>query len=150
MSSEVVVGIELIYYDNPEARSNPSEAFPLDLDKIEILEALDSSMIEDFVDAFDIGTIGGMDRPTLFSHDGIGVRFTHKDGSFEIITITTVYEDEQPFVKYYDRERFFMGLYDSVGNIIRTMDMAADMPMGDSTRLFDRFYELLDDYFTVR
>ena len=151
MSDEVVIGVELIYYDNPEARSNPSEAFPLDLGKIEVLEVLDPSMIDSFVDAFDISTIGGLDRQTLFSHDGIGVRFIHEDGSFEIVTLTTVYEDKQPFVTYYDNERFFMGLYDSTGNVIRTEDMAAAMPMGGSTgeRLFDRFYILLDEYFTV-
>jgi len=142
MSDEVVVSVELIYYDNPEARINPSEASPLDLAKVEVLEVLDTSMIDSFVEAFNIGTIGGLDRPTLFSHDGIGVRFIHEDGSFEIITLTTVNE----------RERFFMGLYESTGNVIRTRDMAGYISMGHSTgdRLFDRFNDLLDEYFTVR
>ena len=142
MSGEPVISVELIYYDNPEARNNPGEAFPLDLEKLEVLEVLDSSMIESFVDKFHISALGGLDRQTLFSHDGIGVRFIHEDGSFEIITLTTVN----------GRERFFMRLYDSVGNVIRTIDMAGDISMGHSTgdRLFDRFNDLLDEYFTVR
>ena len=142
MSSEVVIGVELIYYDNPEARSNPSEAFPLDLERLEVMEVLDPSMIESFVDAFDIHTIGGLDRSSLSSHDGIGVRFVHEDGSFEIITLTTVDE----------RKRFFMGLYDNAGNVIRTRNMAADISMtwgSTEEKLFDRFNGLLDDYFTV-
>lgn len=94
-----------------------------------------------------------MIRPALFSHDGIGVRFTHEDGSFEIVTLTTVNEDEQRFVKFYNRERFFMGLYDSMGNVIRTRDMAADIAIGDQAagaRLFDRFNDLLDEHFASR
>ena len=142
MSDEVVIAVELIYYDNPEARKNPSEALSLDLERLEVLETLDSSEIESFTDAFDLYTLGGLDRQTLFSHDGIGVRFIHVDGSFEIITLTTVN----------GRKRFFMGLYESTGNVIRTIDMAADISMGHSTgdRLFDRFNDLLDEYFTVR
>ena len=46
-----------------------------------------------------------------------------------------------------------MGVYDTAGNIIRTRDMAAAMPMrgtnGEIT-LADRFNDLLDDYFNVR
>jgi len=46
-----------------------------------------------------------------------------------------------------------MGLYDSNGNVIRTRDMAADIGMArepTDARLFDRFNDLLDEYFTVR
>jgi len=150
MSDEVVVSVELIYYNNPEARSNPDEASPLDLERLEVLEVLDSSMIESFVEAFDFSTLGGLDWPTLFSHDGIGVRIIHEDGSFEIVTLTTVDVDRQAVRTFHDRERFFMGLYDSNGNVIRTRDMAATISMGDSTRLYDRFNDLLDEYFAVR
>jgi len=148
LSSETVVGVELIYYDNPEARTNPSVAVPLDLEKIEVLEVLDSSMIESFVDAFYLSTIEGPpDRATLFSHDGVGVRFIYEDDSFEIITLTTV--ELKTMTRTTEMERFFMGLYDSDGNVVRTQDMY-DFLSKDSTKASDWFNDLLDENFTIR
>jgi len=149
MSDERVISIELIYYDNPEARTNPSEAFPLDLDKIEILEVLDDSLIESFVDVFYVSVSGGQHNGVLFSHDGIGVRFIHEDGSFEIVTLTTV--ELETMARVTEEKRFFMGLYYSDGNVISTDDMSGRIFVSDSVgRFSDWFYNLLDEYFTMR
>ena len=102
-----IINIELIYYDNPSARSNPLESYPLDLDKLGILEEINSSDIGSFLNKLsEIGEhAGGKYRQVLYSHDGVGIRITYEDTSFTLMTLTIVDGQDCMFVAEYDSDR---------------------------------------------
>lgn len=130
---KTVISIGLIYYDNPDARINPSEAYPFDQEKLEVIEILDTLEIESFIEKLlRIHSIGGKDIPTLFSHDGTGIRIIYEDQSFEIITITIINEEG----------RFFSAEYDVYGNVIEKIDIPG-IPS-----LMDEFNDLIAEYFS--
>lgn len=129
---KAVISIELIYYDNPDARENPSEAYLFDQDKLEVIEILDYSQIEHFMQKLSrIHSIGGIDAETLFSHDGKGIRIIYEDEYFEIITLTNINEEG----------RFFSAEYDNEGNQLYSIDIPG-IPI-----LIDEFNNLIEEYF---
>ncbi len=68
-----VTAVELISYNNPEVKNNPSEKYGLDLEKVEVLESLDldSAAFTDFSREINIRVHMKMNRKQfLFSHDG--------------------------------------------------------------------------------
>jgi len=133
-----VVNIELIYYDNPDARSNPKMKYPLDLDKLEILETLDTDNFEGFLNKLlDIWVHGAAGiKPRLFSHDGIGVAITYEDDSFTLITLTNIN----------GIYCFFEGEYDKAGNPINN----GREPGPGQSGLVRGFKSLINEFFDYR
>jgi hypothetical protein len=127
LSDNPVVSIELIFYDSPDARANPSEEFAFDSNKLEVLAVLDSERIDYFLDTFYVHFIGGRGRVILFSHDGIGFRIMHEGGSFEVVTGSIIN----------GRMQFVTGYYDEMGVAIRTRRTNSIRP------LVERFEYLL-------
>jgi hypothetical protein len=127
ISDNPVVSIELIYYDSPDARANPSEEFAFDIDKLEVLAVLEPDKIDYFLDTFYFHFIGGLGRLILFSHDGIGFRIMHEGGSFEVVTGSVIN----------GRMQFVTGYYDEMGVAIQTRRTSSIRP------LVERFEYLL-------
>lgn len=131
-----VVTVDLINYDNPDARNNPSEIYAFDLEKIEVLEALDldSTEFEDFSKEMNIRVHMKMNRKQfLYSHDGKGLRIVYKDGSFQIITLTNIN----------DKDYFFVGIYDVSGAV----EASKDVEMVYAT---EKFRDVINKYFTTQ
>ncbi|MCL2797597.1 MAG: hypothetical protein FWD58_06050 [Firmicutes bacterium] len=104
-----VTAIELIYYDDLDAKANPLVEYPLDVGKMMLLEELDPAEIESFLDKLcDIGEYAGPAyKQILFSHYGKGVRIIYEDASFTIITLNAEEKDS---------DCFYVADYDSDGN----------------------------------
>jgi hypothetical protein len=136
-----VASVQLVYYDNSNARNNPLEWQPLNLDKLEILETLNTNEIESFVDKLSRiqGVHGGMYRQKLFSHDGIGVRITYEDGSFTVITLTLMDGDNNAF---------FIAEYDKDYNQVESRSVDATIVYTE--RMAREFHELINEHFTWR
>jgi len=129
-----VACIELIYYNNPDARNNPLVEYPLDLDRLEVLEDLISEKMENFLQELSkIGYVGGKPELLLASHDGIGVRITYEDGSFQITTLTEVNGEYC----------FFVGVYNDNGNVVRTTNLLA-------FEFEQKFRDVVNEYFTTQ
>ena len=126
--------VELINYDNPDARENPKTKYPLDLDKLEVIEELDSEKIESFLDGLAYSfVLNGRPIKVLCSHDGIGVRITYEDDSFDIITLTTI--EDKPI--------FFKGEYSADGVLVWSEDLNFEG--------FDvSFRKVINDHFTTQ
>ena len=129
-----VITVELINYDNPEAIGNPSEKYALDLKKIEVLETLSIAEFENFSKEINIRVHMKMNRKQfLYSHNGIGLKFTYEDNSFQIITLTEID----------DNNYFFVGSYDEIGIEIASKDV--NMPYAS-----EKFKEVINKYFTTQ
>ena len=108
---KTVIGVELIYYYNPDAVLYPSYAFPFDINRLEVLDVLPSESVTYFVDALAISAVGIPIRQALFSHNGKGYRLIHDDGSSLIMTLSIVNGENH----------FFTSLIDETGNVFRPM-----------------------------
>jgi hypothetical protein len=132
-----VICIELVYYDNPDARSNPQKKYPLDLDKLEVLQTLDSDNFKGFLNKLeDIWVHGAAGhKPSFFSHDGLGVALTYEDDSFTLITLTNINGNYH----------FFTGKYDKAGNLIHSRGVP-----GFLSGLVRGFKSLINEYFNYQ
>ncbi|MCL2817832.1 MAG: hypothetical protein FWD39_05555 [Clostridiales bacterium] len=100
-----VISIELINYNSPDAKSNPKEEYPFDLEKLEVLETLSSDSFEGFLaELSEIGGLAAKHKQVLNSPVGVGIKITYHDGSFAIITVTVVNEKEYVFRGEYDAD----------------------------------------------
>ena len=110
---EQVVSIELINYDNNEARrvKDIDSILPFDFDKMEVVETLDESRFEDFIDDFDHVTLRDFERRSRPKYDdapaGIGLKLTYECGDFIIMT-SFISDREQgeysDFIVRFDKE----------------------------------------------
>jgi len=109
-----VITVELINYDNPDSVGNPSNKYAFDFKNIEVLETLSSAKFENFSKEINIRVHMKMNRKqVLYSHNGIGLKFTYDDGCFEIISLTKIENN------YY----FFVGSYDPGRIVIASKDV---------------------------
>src|SRR5690554_3978574 len=98
-----VVSIELIRYENLMIQDNPLEKHELELDKLGILESLDSDIFESFVNELaKIGGLSGKFEQVSNSPDGVGIRIIYDDDSFTLTTITVIDGRECIFLGEYD------------------------------------------------
>lgn len=129
-----VSNIELINYNNPEAKNNPLKVFPFDLEKLEVLEILHSNNIDKFLT--DIEKIGGISSKlehVLKSPTGSGIRITYQDNGFTIITVTNIG----------DVDAIFTGHYDSDANLEGSFGISWQ-------EMIDEFKELINTYFEIK
>lgn len=131
--------IELVNYNDPSIIENPLANHPLDLTKIEVLEILSNDQIDEFTEElYYIEGLSGKPREVINSHNGIGIRITHNDNSFRLITVTSLAVANDT-----GSNAVFIGDYDENGNIL--VD-----PYGFSwPELIDEFKALLSKYFDI-
>lgn len=129
--------LELINYNNPSARSNPSERAVFDVNSLEVLEEFDSDLldsIDNFGKEFNLRVHSPMTRKqVLFSHDGVGLRLIYDDYSFQILTLTEINDE------YY----FFVGLYNEDGTQIQSKDV-------NGGSLYEAFRDIINKHFTIQ
>ena len=85
--AESVISIELINYNNPDAktiRGKPDIFMPFDFDKMEIIEVLPEAKHEDFLKQFSDYSYWYFDKH-LDSPKGLGIRLIHKNGNFDLV-----------------------------------------------------------------
>ena len=129
--------LELIHYNNPNARSNPYERGVFDVNLLEVLEEFDSDLldsIDNFGKEFNLRVHSPMThKQFLFSHDGVGLRLVYEDCSFQIITLTEINDE------YY----FFVGLYNEDGTQLQSKDM-------NGGSLYEAFKDIINSHFTTQ
>ena len=95
---ENVVSVEMIKYDNEELKLvyDRVEILPIDFDKIEIIEKLPDSKIEDFIN--DYSSSWKMESGVFFAEPvGVCVKMNFVNGDFMIITEEDPKEDFSEF-----------------------------------------------------
>ena len=131
------IKLELINYNNPSARTNPSERNVFDVNSLEVLEEFDSDsldLIDNFGKEFNLRVHSPTNRiQFLFSHDGVGLRLIYDDKTFQILTLTNINNE------YY----FYVGLYNEDGSQIKSKDIN-----GDS--LYEAFRDIINSHFTMQ
>lgn len=129
--------IELINYNNPSARSNPSETKAFDANSIEVLEEFDAAWldsIDNFGGEFNLRVHSPMNRKQfLFSHDGVGLRFIYDDSSFQILTLTEIN----------DEHYFFIALYNEDGTQLQSKDV-------NGGSLYEAFRDIVNNHFKIQ
>ena len=134
------IGVELIYYNNPDAKSNPQEKYPFDFDKLEVIKTLNTAEIESFLDELSqIGGLGGKPRRILHSPNGIGIRIFYEDGNFDLVTFSAV--DGQGN-QYGFANRLFVAEYTSDGSIVKSNDVDGSFE--------EAFKTLINKYFDTQ
>lgn len=98
-----IVQISLINYVNPLNEENPSENEQYDVEKMIILETLNSEEFGNFVSELsEIGGIAGTFPEIVSSPNGKGILITYQDGSFILITVSQVNDDDCIFLGDYN------------------------------------------------
>jgi hypothetical protein len=129
-----ITQIELINYDDLEAKDDQRENRSFSTDKVTILETLDSAEIESFLEEFSsIGIPNGpKESNDLHSHYGIGIIIIFDDDSFEVVTLPDWDNGKHLFCALYDSDK-------------KRIDSKTEY---DSEMITD-FKELLKKYFTT-
>ncbi len=90
-----IVQISLVNYVNPVNEENPSENEQSDIEKLIILETLNSDEFGNFVSELsEIGGIAGTFPEIVSSPNGTGILITYQDGGFTLITVSQVNDDD--------------------------------------------------------
>ena len=98
-----IVQISLINYVNPLNEENPSENEQYDVEKMIILETLNSDEFGNFVSELsEMGGIAGTFPEIVSSPNGKGILITYQDGSFILITVSQVNDDDCIFLGDYN------------------------------------------------
>lgn len=127
-----VICIELVNYNSFETQSNSIENCPFLIEKLEILEKLDSEKFEDFLTELPKISLAGTDDEWIInSPNGLGVRLMYHDKSFTLITVSDIE----------GIDCIFVGDYDADTNIEHYFGI-------DSQELIYDFRNLVDKYFT--
>jgi len=90
-----IVQISLVNYNNPVNEENQSDNEQYDVEKLIILETLNSEEYEDFLSELsDIGGIAGTFPEMINSPNGMGILITYQDGGFILITVSNENDDD--------------------------------------------------------
>ena len=107
-----VVQIDLVKYTNPSYEENQSENTLFDVEKLEVLETLNSEDNLNFLSELsEIGGLSGKFPETVNSPNGTGILITYQDGGFTLITVSKVYDIDCIFVGHYNENASIEGFY---------------------------------------
>lgn len=86
-----VTTIELIEYKNPKVYNDPLRKHELDLNKLEVIETLNTDDFKSFTnELIKIGGLSGKFKQELNSPCGMGFRIIYDDGSFTLVTVSLI------------------------------------------------------------
>ncbi|MFA5289907.1 MAG: hypothetical protein WC351_02555 [Candidatus Izemoplasmatales bacterium] len=107
-----VVKIELVNYINPSDTENSTENTVYDVEKLVILETLNSDDIESFLsDLSEIGGLSSKRKQTINSPNGTGILIAYQDGGVTLITVSNINDNDCIFVGHYDESANLEGVY---------------------------------------
>ena len=127
---ENVTRVELIYYNNPDAKElfdQRDKVLPFDFSKMEILEILPEKEVDGFLHDLSEHPFM-MDWKHLDSPKGYCIRILYKNGDFEIMTSSARGE--------LDDFQVYSGGFYADGQVRRFIGM------GLSTKIFDKYFEI--------
>ncbi|HOW38430.1 MAG TPA: hypothetical protein P5154_01825 [Candidatus Izemoplasmatales bacterium] len=103
-----IVQISLINYVNPQNEENPSQNEQYNVEKLIILETLNSDEFGNFVSELsEMGGIAGTFPEIVSSPNGKGILITYQDGGFILITVSQVNDDDCIFFGDYNSNGTF-------------------------------------------
>ncbi|MDD3126428.1 MAG: hypothetical protein WC479_01585 [Candidatus Izemoplasmatales bacterium] len=107
-----VVQIDLVNYNNPIDTENSTENTVYDVEKLVILETLNSDEYENFLgELSEIGGLSSKLEQTINSPNGTGILITYQDGGVTLITVSNINDNDCIFVGHYDASANLEGFY---------------------------------------
>lgn len=107
-----VVQIDLVNYNNPIDTENSTENTVYDVEKLVILEILNSDEYENFLgELSEIGGLSSKLEQTINSPNGTGILITYQDGGVTLITVSNINGNDCIFVGHYDASANLEGFY---------------------------------------
>ena len=107
-----VVQIDLVNYNNPIDTENSTDDTVYDVEKLVILETLNSNDYDSFLSELsEIGGISSKLEQTINSPNGTGILITYQDGGGTLITVSNINDNDCIFVGHYDASANIEGFY---------------------------------------
>ena len=125
--------ISLVNYINPVNEENPSENAQYDVEKLIVLETLNSEDYENFLgELSEIGGLAGRIPEVVSSPNGTGILVTYQNGGFTLITVSTVN----------DVDCIFVGRYTSNATIEEYFGISWPEMINDFEALIDKYFDM--------